>query len=164
MCLDASRQLAGRIGLHNNPDFLKDAKATSLNMARACELAPYNDYRKYYGLDPVPSFEALTGDEAMAKELRDVYVDIDKLEWFVGIFAEDYAEADIMGKLLTLMVGNDAFTQALTNPLLAERVYSADTFSTEGLAIIDDTETLADVIVRNSGITDQEQVGFKIRS
>ena len=164
MCLDASRQLAGRIGLHNNPEFLKDVKAISLNMARACQLAPYNDYRKYYGLDPVRSFEALTGDEATAKELRDIYGDIDKLEWFVGIFAEDYAEAHMMGELLTLMVGNDAFTHALTNPLLAEAVYNADTFSAEGLAIIDDTETLADVIVRNTGITDPEQVGFKIRS
>lgn len=164
MCLDASRQLAGRIGLHNNPDFLKDVKAISLNMARTCQLAPYNDYRKYYGLDSARSFEALTGDEATAKELRDIYGDIDKLEWFVGIFAEEYAEVHIMGELLTLMVGNDAFTQALTNPLLAERVYNADTFSAEGLAIIDDTETLADVIARNTGITDPEQVGFKIRS
>jgi prostaglandin-endoperoxide synthase 2 len=162
MCLDASRQLAGRIGLHNNPDFLKKVKAISLRMARACELAPYNEYRKYYELDPVPSFQALTGDEATAKELGDVYNDIDKLEWFVGIFAEDYREAEIMGELMFTMVGNDAFTQALTNPLLAERVYNADTFSAEGLAIIDGTETLADVVVRNSGITDPEQVGFKI--
>jgi prostaglandin-endoperoxide synthase 2 len=106
----------------------------------------------------------LTGDEATAKELGDVYNDIDKLEWFVGIFAEDYSEEDIMGKLMLMMVGNDAFTQALTNPLLAERVYNADTFSAEGLAIIENTEALADVIVRNTGITNPEQVGFKIRN
>ncbi len=163
MCMDASRQFAGRIGLHNNPDFLKDVKATSLNMARACQQAPFNEYRKYYGLDPVRSFEALTGDEATAKELRDLYGEIDNLEWFVGIFAEDYGRADMMGELLTLMVGNDAFTQALTNPLLASAVYNAGTFSDEGLAIIEATETLADVIVRNTGIADRNLVGFKIR-
>ncbi len=164
MCLDASRQLAGRIGLHNNPDFLEPVKATSLNMARTCQLAPYNDYRKYYRLDPVLSFEALTGGDATAEELRAIYGDIDRLEWFVGIFAEDYGEASIMGELLTLMVGNDAFTHALTNPLLAKAVFNADTFSPEGLVIIDGTEALADIIVRNTGLTDPEQVGFQIRS
>jgi prostaglandin-endoperoxide synthase 2 len=164
VCLDASRQLAGRIGLHNNPDFLKEVKAISLKMARACQLAPYNDYRKYYGRPPVLSFEALTGDEAMAKELRNIYGDIEKLEWFVGIFAEDYADKSVMGELLTYMVANDAFTQALTNPLLAKAVYNANTFTAEGLTIIDDTESLAEVIVRNTGITDPEQVGFEIRT
>jgi prostaglandin-endoperoxide synthase 2 len=164
VCLDASRQLAGRIGLHNNPDFLKDAKATSLKMARACQLAPYNNYRKYYGRTPVRSFEALTGDEAIAKELRNIYGDIDKLEWFVGIFAEDYGDKSVMGELLTYMVANDAFTQALTNPLLAKAVYNANTFSAEGITIIDATESLAEVIVRNTGITDPEQVGFEIRN
>ncbi len=161
--LDASRQLAGRIGLHNNPDFLTEVKAMSLKMARTCELAPYNAYRKHYRLDPVRDFEELTGDAATARELRDVYGDIDRLEWFVGIFAENHGESRIMGELMTLMVGNDAFTQALTNPLLAEAVYNEATFSAEGLGIIDQTETLADVVVRNTGITDPDQIGFKQR-
>ena len=163
LCLDASRQLAGRIGLHNNPDFLKDVKATSLKMARKCELASYNDYRRHYGLKPVRSFEALTGDAPTAEQLCDLYRDIEKLEWFVGIFAEDYDEANMMGELMIAMVANDAFTQALTNPLLAKAVYNANTFSAEGLSIIDNTDCLADIIVRNTGINDTRKVGFKIR-
>lgn len=162
-CRDASRQLAGKIGLGNTAEFLLDVKKSSLMMARACNLAPYNAYRKYYGKQPVESFEALTRDPALAARLQSLYGSIDKLEWFVGIFAEAFDEKEMMGELLKTMVANDAFTQALTNPLLAKGVYNADTFSKEGMAIIDETNSLADVILRNTGITDKAEVGFKIR-
>ncbi len=162
--LDASRQLAGRIGIGNTAPFLEKVKWASLKMARGCELAPFNAYRRHYGLDPVTSFQALTRDPAKAATLKDLYGDIDRLEWFIGIFAEDYDSADMMGDLLSTMVANDAFTQALTNPLLAEAVFNhPDTFAPEGRAIIDATAGLADVVVRNTGISDREAVGFKIR-
>jgi len=161
--LDASQQLAGRIGLGNTPGFLLDAQRSSIAMARACQLQPYNAYRTHYGLDPVRSFEELTKDETWAGRLKEIYGTMDQLEWFVGIFAEAYGEREMMGELLSLMVGNDAFTQALTNPLLAKAVYNADTFSSEGLEIIEQTRRLADVIVRNTDLSNPEEVGFAIR-
>ena len=162
---DASRQLAGRIGIGNTAPFLEHVKKVSLDMARGCQLAPFNAYRKHYGLDPVTSFETLTGDPAQAAALKALYGDIDRLEWFVGIFAENYPPADMMGELLSTMVANDAFTQALTNPLLAEAVFNhRDTFAAEGRAIIDSTHGLADLVVRNTGIADRESVGFRIRN
>jgi prostaglandin-endoperoxide synthase 2 len=60
-------------------------------------------------------------------------------------------------------VANDAFTQALTNPLLAKGVFNEATFSKEGMAILEATNTLADVITRTTKITDKDDVGFKIR-
>ncbi|WP_193367902.1 peroxidase family protein [Pelagibius marinus] len=162
-CREASRQLAGKIGLGNTPDFLMKVKESSLAMARRCALAPYNAYREHYGKEPIRSFEELTRDPALAAKLKEVYGDIDKLEWFVGIFAEGYDDKEMMGELLKTMVANDAFTQALTNPLLAERVYNAETFSPEGLEIIENTNSLADLIQRNTGVTDKAEVGFQIR-
>ncbi|GAB4392755.1 MAG: hypothetical protein Tsb0032_09540 [Kiloniellaceae bacterium] len=162
-CREASHQLAGKITLGNTPDFLMKVKESSLAMARRCELAPYNAYRQHYGKEPVKSFEELTRDPVLARKLQDVYGDIDRLEWFVGIFAEGYDDKEMMGELLKTMVANDAFTQALTNPLLAERVYNAETFSPEGLAIIESTNSLADLIQRNTAITDKAEVGFQIR-
>jgi prostaglandin-endoperoxide synthase 2 len=163
--LDASRQLAGRMGLGNTAAFLYEIRRLSIDMARTCQLQPYNAYRRHYGLDPIPSFEALTGDRERAAALREIYGDIEKLEWFVGIFAEDFGPDEMMGALLNTMVANDAFTQALTNPLLSKAVFNhPDTFAPEGRAIIDATSSLADIVVRNTGVTDRKAVGFKIRS
>lgn len=160
---DASRQYAGKIGIGNTADFLLEVKRLSMDMARACRLPSYNAYRKYYGLKPKTSFQALTGDSELAGKLQALYGDIDRLEWFVGLFAEGYDEDSMMGELLVTMVANDAFTQALTNPLLAKAVYCEDTFSREGLEIIRQNRTLADIIVCNTGIQNPAKVGFKVR-
>ena len=164
----ASAQRAGRIGLRNTARFLlakeadggRDVKRASIAMERSCGLASFNAYRAHYGLKPYRSFEDLTGERDDAARLRALYGDIDRLEWFVGLFAERHEEGAMMGGLLTTMVANDAFTQALTNPLLAEHIHTADTFSEEGLAIIRATRTLARVIVRNTELTDEASLGF----
>jgi prostaglandin-endoperoxide synthase 2 len=166
--LDASRQKAGRIGLGNTAKFMLDpngpnVKRMSLAMARACKLAPFNAYRRHYGLEPVRSFEALTGEAEMAARLRHLYGSIDKLEWFVGLFAEGYGPREMMGELMVTMVANDAFTQALTNPLLSKALYNEQTFGPEGFEIVRETRTLADVIVRNTDVAGTADVGFTVR-
>lgn len=67
----------------------------------------------------------------------------------------------MMGGLLTTMVAYDAFTQALTNPLLARNIYNEDTFSAAGLKVIDTTETLKQIVVRNSDPTKKVRTSFK---
>lgn len=163
----ASRQPAGQIGLGNTHKFLVDdapgganVKRRSLEMARTCGLASFNDYRQHFGLEPYEDFESLTGDKTKAKKLKDLYGDVDKLEWFVGIFAEGYGEHDMMGELMVTMVANDAFTQALTNPLLAKALYNAQTFSPEGFKIVEDTRRLSDVMARNTGLAPKEGDSF----
>ena len=56
----------------------------------------------------------------------------------------------MMGELLTTMVANDAFTQALTNPLLSRSVFTEDTFSPVGMNIIKETDSLQQLVARNS--------------
>jgi len=46
-------------------------------------------------------------------------------------------------------VGIDAFSQAFTNPLLAEHVFNPDTFSPVGWEVIQTTKTLSDLVNRN---------------
>jgi prostaglandin-endoperoxide synthase 2 len=161
--LDASRQYAGRIGLGNTAEFLLPVKKLSIEMGRTCGLQSYNAYRTHYGLKPIATFEKLTKDRELAARLRDLYGSMDKLEWFVGLFAESYGESEMMGELLTNMVANDAFTQALTNPLLAKSVFNEATFGAEGLEIARETRTIAQVIARNTGIQDPALVGFTVR-
>jgi prostaglandin-endoperoxide synthase 2 len=55
----------------------------------------------------------------------------------------------MMGELLTTMVAYDAFTQALTNPLLARNIFNEQTFSKAGMTIIKQTRSLQQIIARN---------------
>ena len=98
------------------------------------------------------SFAELTSDprRAGAARGRCTTSDIDNLEWYVGIFAEDHPTDQMMGELLTAMVGYDAFTQALTNPLLAPHVFTEATFTPVGLEIINATSSLQQIVARNS--------------
>jgi hypothetical protein len=122
----ASKQSAGRITLHNTAHFLIDAEMAALQKARKWRIAPYNDYRKRFGLPPVSSFKELTGDEALAAELDRLYRnDINQVEFTIGLLAEARPSDAVLGELMTLMVGVDAFSQALTNPLLSSNVFSA---------------------------------------
>jgi prostaglandin-endoperoxide synthase 2 len=47
------------------------------------------------------------------------------------------------------MVAVDAFSQALTNPLLSEHVFNKDTFTQWGMDLIEITSKLEDVLHRN---------------
>jgi prostaglandin-endoperoxide synthase 2 len=167
-----SREPAGRIGLLNTPAFLVDSSSqgwpsveqVTLALMRKARLRSYNDYREAYGLDRMTSWEELTSDKELRRRLRALYGEIDKLEWYVGIFAEDYPDYMMMGELLTCMVANDAFTQALTNPLLARNVFHEATFTKTGMRIIEETGSLQQIAARNAGSPDAVRVSFSYDS
>src|SRR6478752_4891540 len=153
-----SKERAGKIGLLNTPAFLVDRSSPdhpsleerTIALMRQARLRSFNDYRESYGLPRMKNFAELTSDVALRERLETLYADIDSLEWYVGIFAEDYPDYLMMGELLTTMVANDAFTQALSNPLLARNVFTEATFSPAGMKIIDETTSLQQILARNS--------------
>ena len=67
----------------------------------------------------------------------------------MGLFAEDVREDSALSPLIGRMVGVDAFSQVLTNPLLSINVFKPETFSDVGWQIIQQTRTLEDVLKRN---------------
>ncbi|MEU6999785.1 peroxidase family protein [Nonomuraea sp. NPDC046570] len=147
---DASRQRAGRIGLFNTDPVLREVDVASIADSRALDLAPYNSYREHCRFPRVRSFEQVTGDRRVSGALRDLYRGVDDLDLYVGLFAEEpNAPNAMLPPLLTKIIAIDAFSQALTNPLLSPRVFNAATFSPHGLRIIASTRTLSDVLHRN---------------
>lgn len=152
-----SKTRAGKVCLENTPTFLLERKhpewpaveERTISLMRDARLASYNAYRRRFRLPALRKFSDLTKDTALQQRLEDLYGDIDELEWYVGIFAEDYPATDFSGELLTTMVGYDAFTQALTNPLLAKTVFNEATFSKAGMKIIRDTKSLQQIVSRN---------------
>ena len=145
----ASRQRAGQISLGNVPSFLLGAEYETVKMGRDFRLRPYNEYRKQFGLDALTSFDELTDDTGLRNKLKDMYNDIDNVEFVIGLFAEKHAERRLYGDLMYVMVAYDAFTQIYPNPLLSRNVYRARTFTEYGLMLIDETNSVEDLVRRN---------------
>jgi prostaglandin-endoperoxide synthase 2 len=148
---DASRQTAGRIGLFNTAPELLYVDVDSIADSRTLAIAPYNAYRKHLRFPPVRSFQQISDDPKVRDGLRSRYHSVDDIDLYVGIFAEQPGSPEtILGPLLTKIIAIDAFSQALTNPLLAPRVLNAQTFTPLGLRIVRQTRSLSDILHRNS--------------
>jgi prostaglandin-endoperoxide synthase 2 len=151
---DASKQSAGRIYIRNTPAFLVPAEKAALNLARTHRVRPYNEYRERFGMSRCKSFEALTGScrgspSTDSDSLRALYGHVDNVEFLTGLFAERHSHDGSLGDLMRTMVAVDAFSHALTNPLLADDVFNADTLSEVGLEIIHETASFEDIVRRN---------------
>lgn len=146
---ETSHQKATKIGLFNTAEFLIPVELKSIQLGRTSKLASYNDYREMCGYPRVTDFNQITGDEDAQKELKRLYGNVEKLEFYVGLYAEDVRENSALPPLIGRLVGIDAFSQALTNPLLAENLFNEDTFSPVGFKIIQETNTVADLVHRN---------------
>lgn len=146
----ASMSPAGKIDLKNVPTFMAMAEYQAIKMGRDFRLACFNDYRRHFGMEPYSSFTELTGNEALAAELESLYGDVDRVELFVGLFAEKNDEARLYGSLMYTMVAYDAFTQIYTNPLLSKNVYNEATLTEYGLELIDNTNSVQELVDRNN--------------
>jgi prostaglandin-endoperoxide synthase 2 len=145
----ASRQPAGRVGLRNTAkDLIPDVEKRSVELGRAARLQSYNAYREYAGYPRVTSFDQITSDRWLQSRLSALYGHPDNLEFYVGLFAEDIQPESAVPPLAGRLVAVDAFSQALTNPLLSEHVFREDTF-VEGWEWIHTTSSLGDVLRRN---------------
>ena len=148
---EASEQRCGTISLQNTDKFLLPTEKTSIEIGRKAQLAPYNKYRQRCGFPRLRSIAELTSDRSVQEALEDCYGGIDEVELFVGLFAEDVRDGSTLPTLMSVMVGVDAFSQALTNPLLAPGIFKQDTFSGPGWDAIKSTKTLSDIVNRNTG-------------
>jgi heme peroxidase len=148
--LDASSQAAGRICLFNSdPEIVETADKRSIEQARIAQLCSYNDYRELASLPRLRSFSEFSTDERVGERLHDIYHRVDNVEFYVGLFAEQAGRHEVLPKLMHAMVSFDAFSQLLTNPLLAPRVYGPDTFTPTGLDIIARNHDIDTLIRRN---------------
>ena len=146
----AARQPAGRLQLGNTPDFLQQPEVRSIAFARQFRLAGFNAYRRRWQLPSYESIEQLAkGDDALIADLKSLYKDlpatadgpavpaIERVELPVGLLVEARGRDQVLPDLLRGMVASDAFSQALTNPLLANYVYGADCFTRYGVEEIE---------------------------
>lgn len=166
---ETSANNATELGLGNSaPIFVGppvQAEPRAIDQGRHNQVASYNDYREAMGLDRAKSFAEVVGKSkdpkekarraALAARLEALYGHVDNLEFYVGLFAEPREPNGPLPKLITVMVAMDAFSQAFPNPLLSEHVWGnarnrLATFTAAGLAEIDRTATIRDMLARNA--------------
>ena len=148
--VSASDTQAWALGLFNTAAMLQPIETISVQQGRDNRLASYNDYRENAQYPRVTRFEQISGDPKVVDALRRHYGHVDRIEFFVGLFAEELPARSAVPSLLGRMVASDAFSHALTNPLLSPAVYNAATFSQAGLDAIAGTRSLADLVARNT--------------
>ena len=150
----AARQPAADLGAFNTGAALMRVEVGAVHQGRTNRLASYNDYRVEYGLDRVEQFSDISSDPAVEAKLRELYGSVDKVEFYPGLFAEDLVDKSPLPNLLMIMVGVDAFSQALTNPLLSRHVFNAQTFTQWGLDLIMETRSVGDILQRQGAMAD----------
>jgi prostaglandin-endoperoxide synthase 2 len=146
---EASSQPASQIGLFNTPDFLIPIELMGIALGREAQLCGYNDYRELCGFPRVTDFNQITGNKQSQDKLREIYGHVDKLEFVVGLFAEDGRKNSALPSLIGRLVGIDAFSQIFTNPLLAPLVYNKKTFTPLGWDIVHNSRSLSEIVHRN---------------
>ena len=162
---DASKQRAGKICLFNTDKWFhepRDAAAApkvprtqSVEQARKVELATYNAYREDMNFPPVTRYDQISSNPKVIDGLREVYGDDPaKIEFYVGLFAEDTRPNSVLPPLMGAMVGLHAFSQLMTNPLVSPNVYGSrrrrkETFSAVGARMIRNEVTLQGLLNDN---------------
>lgn len=144
-----SKQHAREIGAFNAATALLDFEKRAIDQGRLCQVASYSDYREYVSLRRPKSFADVSSNAKVRQFLETAYESVDDIEFYVGLLAEDLEDNSPLPPLLLAFVALDAFSQALTNPLLSEHVWKKETFTEAGWEVIHETTTLRDIVHRN---------------
>lgn len=160
--LDMSDQYAGEISPFNTAPDLLHLEKMAIEQGRLCKLASYSDYRNYVNLKRPGKFSDVSSNDEVVNFLQSAYESVDDIEFYVGLFAEDLERNSPLSPLLLRMVAVDAFSQALTNPLLSEHVWKEETFTKAGWELIGETKNLRDILHRNvkGGLDDNDFIGI----
>lgn len=163
---DMSAQKAGEVGPRNTTKSLLNVEEASVDQGRFCQIRPFTDYLEYMERLPIETMSDISSDTEVAGLLQEAYGDVEKVDFFVGLFCEDRVKNAPLPSMILSFVALDAFSQALTNPLLSEHVFKpptdpvADhpTFSRYGWEQISACGSVRDLVARN--IANPDALGF----
>ncbi|WDQ16319.1 peroxidase family protein [Rhodopirellula sp. P2] len=129
----------------------------SLNIQRGRDhgLADFNSTREAYGLEAVESFDEITSDADVAANLEALYGDVNNIDLWVGLLAEDHTDDGSLGETATAII-SDQFERLRDG----DRFWYENTMTDREVREIENT-SLGDVIARNTNVNSlQENVFF----
>ncbi len=151
------RAFPGALTLHNFPQALRDLprpEAESIDLAtidvlrsRERGVPRYNEFRRHFRLPPAKSFADLTNNAEWAKQLEQMYRDIDDVDLMIGLYAErkprGFGFSDTAFRVFILMASRRiAADRFLTTD------FTADVYTEAGMAWIRDN-TMRTVLLRH---------------
>ncbi len=132
-----------------------DLIATNINRGRDRGLADYNTIRQSFGLDAISNFNQISSNPDVAFDLSTTYDDVNEIDPWIGMMAEDHLPGKIIGPTLNAVF--IAQFEALRDGDWYYYEYDP-AFSPEEIATLKNTK-LSEVILRNTSITNiQENV------
>jgi hypothetical protein len=148
----------GLLTLHNYPRFLQnferpdgsgtiDLAAIDIMRVRERGVPRYKEFRELLHRRPVNSFEELTADTKVAKELRDIYGELERVDLMIGLYAEPRPEgfgfSDTAFRVFALMA-----SRRLKSDRFFTKDYTPEVYTPVGLDWISRT-TMKDVLLRH---------------
>lgn len=136
--------------LFNNNPVLGGLDLAAINIQRGRErgLPDYNTVRESLGLDRKEEFIEICIDETQAQVLEAVYGDIDQLDPWVGMLAEDHLPGSKFGELINVIMG-DQFDALRTGD---RYYYEHDLHLSDSYLTIVNGSSFSEVIKRNTDI------------
>jgi hypothetical protein len=128
-----------------------DLIARDIQRGRDHGLADYNSMRVAYGLSKVTSFSQITSDQTVVAELQALYGDVNNIDAFVGILAEDHVPGADVGPLTKAVIVSQF--QRLRD---GDRFFflNSNEFSLAEQQNIMATSSLSQIIRRNTALSD----------
>lgn len=83
-----------------------DLIALNLTRGRDHGIADYNTLRLDFGLSTIESFDDITSDASLAAALEEVYGDVDSIDAWIGLMAEDHLEDASVGETLAAILAD----------------------------------------------------------
>jgi hypothetical protein len=149
----------GAIVLHNYPnslrkDFRPDKDGPLVDLAtvdvlrdRERGVPRYNEFRALMHRKPVASFEELTRDARVARELEEFYDHVDRVDLMIGLYAENRAKGFAFGETAFRV-----FLLMASRRLKSDRFFTVDytpeVYTATGLKWIDQA-TMSKVLLRH---------------
>ncbi len=124
-----------------------DLVALNIQRGRDHGLDNFNATRVSIGLEAYESFDEITSDVDLQGKLESLYGDVNHIDLWVGLMAEDHAQGSSLGETSTLIIA-DQF-QRLRD---GDRFYYENTMSDREIRQIENM-TLADIIELNTNNT-----------
>ncbi len=151
----------GALVLHNFPSFLRnlhqqdpdgaesrlDLGAVDVMRDRERGIPRYNAFRKLMTLRPACSFEDITSNKQWARELKEVYGHVDRVDLMVGMLAEDlprgFGFSDTAFRVFIVMA-----SRRLASDRFFTNDYNLNLYTQPGMAWINEN-TMASVLLRH---------------